>query len=161
MYWTITPLQSAWSYIYNEWSFIPIVLRTRELRPFYFVGASCPRLISECVTPKDLVVTSCTGLLKCWFLMHWKVDLMDHLNIQFFLLYISEHVLNLDENSSAPFGILEVLMILISAFITNSWEWFTMPANNYNAQSTPEATIGNTHPMPTNHDIPRIFTCGI
>jgi hypothetical protein len=40
----------------------------------------------------------------------------------FSLLYISEHVLNLDENSSAPFGILEVLMILISAFITNSWE---------------------------------------
>jgi hypothetical protein len=31
-------------------------------------------------------------------------------------LYISEYVLNLDENSSAPFGILEVLMILISAF---------------------------------------------
>jgi hypothetical protein len=23
---------------------------------------------------------------------------------------------------------LEALMILISAFITNSWEWFTMPA---------------------------------
>jgi hypothetical protein len=38
------------------------------------------------------------------------------------LFYISEHVLNLDENSSAPFGILEVFMILISAFITNSWE---------------------------------------
>jgi hypothetical protein len=35
-------------------------------------------------------------------------------------LYIYEHVLNLDENSSAPFGILEVLMISISAFITNS-----------------------------------------
>jgi hypothetical protein len=31
-------------------------------------------------------------------------------------LYISEHVLNLDENSSAPFGILEMLMILISAY---------------------------------------------
>jgi hypothetical protein len=58
--------------------------RTRELRPFYFVCASCPRLISECVTPKDLVVTSCTGLIKCWFLMHWKVELMEHLNIQFF-----------------------------------------------------------------------------
>jgi hypothetical protein len=40
----------------------------------------------------------------------------------FFLLYLSEHVVNLNENSSAPFGILEVLMILISAFITNSWE---------------------------------------
>jgi hypothetical protein len=36
--------------------------------------------------------------------------------------YISELVLNLDENSSAPFRSLEVLMILISAFITNSWE---------------------------------------
>jgi hypothetical protein len=38
----------------------------------------------------------------------------------FSFLYIYEHVLNLDENSSAPFGILEVLMILISAFIMNS-----------------------------------------
>jgi hypothetical protein len=38
------------------------------------------------------------------------------------LLYNSEHVLNLDENSNAPFRILEVLMILISALITNSWE---------------------------------------
>jgi hypothetical protein len=42
------------------------------------------------------------------------------LEYPFSLLYISEHVLNLDENSSAPFGILEVLMILISAFNTNS-----------------------------------------
>jgi hypothetical protein len=48
--------------------------------------------------------------------MHRKADLMGHLNIQFSLLYISEHVLNLDENSSAPFGILEMLMILISAY---------------------------------------------
>jgi hypothetical protein len=54
--------------------------------------------------------------------MHWKVDLMEHLNIQFFLFYIFEHVLNLDKNSSATFGILEVLMILTSAFIMNSWE---------------------------------------
>jgi hypothetical protein len=37
-------------------------------------------------------------------------------------MYISEHVLNLDENNNAPFGILEVLMILISAFFMNSWE---------------------------------------
>jgi hypothetical protein len=61
-------------------------------------------------------------------LMHWKVDLMEHLNIQFFLFVHLWTLLNLDENSSAPFGILEVLMILISAFITKSWEWFTMPA---------------------------------
>jgi hypothetical protein len=85
LYWIIALLHSAWSYLSNEWSCIPIRLQTRELRPFYFVGASCPMLISECVTPKDLVVTSYTGLLKCWILMHWKVDLMEHLNIQFFL----------------------------------------------------------------------------
>jgi hypothetical protein len=54
--------------------------------------------------------------------MHWKEDLMDYFNIQFSLFYISEYVLNFDENSSAPFGIFEVLMILISAFTTNSWE---------------------------------------
>jgi hypothetical protein len=128
MYWIIAPLQIAWNYLSNERSFILIGLRTKELHPFYFVGASCPRLISKWMTPKDLVVTFCTGLLKCWFLMHWKVDLMEHLNIQFPLLYIPEHMLNINENSSAPFGILEVLMILISAFITNSREWFTIPA---------------------------------
>jgi hypothetical protein len=33
--------------------------------------------------------------------------------------------------------------------------------NNYNAQSSPEVTAENTHPTPTNHDIPKIFTCGI
>jgi hypothetical protein len=84
MYWTITPLQSTWNYLSNKWSFIPIRLGTRELRPFYFVSASCPGLISECVTPKELVVTSFMGLLKCWFLMHYKVYLMEHLPIQFF-----------------------------------------------------------------------------
>jgi hypothetical protein len=83
MYWIFTPLQIYWNDLSNEWSFIPIGLRTRELRPFYFVGASCPGLISECVTLKDLVVTSCMGLLKYLFLMHWNVDLMEHLDIQF------------------------------------------------------------------------------
>jgi hypothetical protein len=145
MYWIIAPLQSAWNYLSNEWSFTPIGLRTRELRPLYFVGASCPRLISECVTLKDLVVTSCTGLLKCWFLMHWKVDLMEHLNIQFSLFYISEHVLNLDENSSAPFGILEVLLSWFQLLLRNHGSDSPCLQNNYNAQSTPEVTVGNTH----------------
>jgi hypothetical protein len=53
-----------------------------------------------------------------------------------------------------------------------SWSWFQLLSrthgrdspclqNNYNLQSTPEVMVGNTHPMPTNHDIPTIFTCGI
>jgi hypothetical protein len=43
---------------------------------------NCPGLISERVTPKDLVVTPCTGLQKCWISMHWKEDLVELLNIQ-------------------------------------------------------------------------------
>ena len=83
MYWTVASLQNAWNYLSNEWSFIPIGLRTKELCPFYSVSASWPGLISERVTPKDLVVTPCTGLLKCWILMRWKENLMELLNIQF------------------------------------------------------------------------------
>jgi hypothetical protein len=116
--------------LYFQWVVIhPDRTPNKRVTPFLLCWCKLSQADFRSVTPKDLVVTSCTGLLKCWFLMHWKVDLMEHLNIQFVsFLYIYEHVLNLDENSSAPFGILEVLMILISAFITNSWEWFTMPA---------------------------------
>jgi hypothetical protein len=119
-----------WGFCRGLWAkvAIPIGLRTRELRHFYFISASCPGLISEYVTPKDLVVTSCTGLLKCWFWCIGKLTWWSTSISKLPLLYISEHVLNLDEHSSAPFRILEVLMILISAFITNSWEWFVMPA---------------------------------
>jgi hypothetical protein len=151
MYWIIAPLQSAWNYLSNEWSFISIGHRTRELRPFHFVGASCPGLISERVTSKDLVLTSCTGLLKCWFLRHWKVDLMEHFNIQFPLLYISEHVSRFWRCWWSWFQLL----------LRNHWSDSPCLQNNYNAQSTPEVTVGNTNPMPTNNDIPKIFTCGI
>jgi hypothetical protein len=62
--------------------------------------------------------------------------------------------------------------VLLLRFWRCWWSWFQLllwthgsdsPClqNNYNAQSTPKVTVGNTHPMPTNHDIPKIFTCGI
>jgi hypothetical protein len=62
--------------------------------------------------------------------------------------------------------------VLLLGFWRSWWSWFQLllwthgsdsPClqNNYNAQSTPEVTVRNTHPMPTNHDIPKIFTCGI
>jgi hypothetical protein len=62
--------------------------------------------------------------------------------------------------------------MLPSGFWRCWWSWFQLLSrthgrdspclqNNYNAQSTPEVTVRNTHPMPTNHDIPTIFTCGI
>ena len=40
--------------------------------------------------------------------------------LNFPLLYISEHVLNFDEDSGVSSGILEVLTILFSSFITSS-----------------------------------------
>jgi hypothetical protein len=54
--------------------------------------------------------------------MFWKEDLIELLNIQISFLHIYEPVLNLDEDSSVSFKILDVLTILTSAFITNSWE---------------------------------------
>jgi hypothetical protein len=65
--------------------------------------------------------------------------------------------------------------VLLSGVWRCWWSWFQLllwthgsdsPClqNNYNAQSTPEVTVGNTHsihPMPTNYDISKIFTCAI
>jgi hypothetical protein len=62
--------------------------------------------------------------------------------------------------------------VIPSGFWRCWWSWFQLLSrthgrdspclqNNYNAPSTPEVTVGNTHPMPTSHDIPTIFTCGI
>jgi hypothetical protein len=56
----------------------------KRVTPFSLCWCKVSQADFRCVTPKDLVVTSRAGLLKCWFLMHWKVDLMEHLNIQFF-----------------------------------------------------------------------------
>jgi hypothetical protein len=42
------------------------------------------------------------------------------------LLYISEHVPNLDEGSGVSSGILEVLTILFSSLIAITWERFVM-----------------------------------
>jgi hypothetical protein len=62
--------------------------------------------------------------------------------------------------------------VLLSGFWRCWWSWFQLLLwihgsdsprlqNNYNAQSTPKVMVGSTNPMPTNHDIPKIFTCGI
>jgi hypothetical protein len=170
MYLIIAPLQSAWNYISNEWSFISIGLRTRELRSFYFVGASCPELISESYTLFTLLVQD-SQRFGCNF------------------LHRSSRMLILDALESRLNGALEYLFfpfftslnmclilmktaVLLSGFWRCWWSWFQLllrthgsdsPClpNNYNAQSTPEVTVGNTYPMPTNHDIPKIFTCGI
>jgi hypothetical protein len=68
--------------------------------------------------------------------------------------------------------ILMITAVLLLGFRRCWWSWFQLLSrthgsdspclqNNYKAQSTPEVTVGNTQLMPTNHDIPTIFTCGI
>jgi hypothetical protein len=68
--------------------------------------------------------------------------------------------------------ILMKTVVLLSGFWRCWWFWFQLSLrthgsdspclqNNYNAQSIPEVTVRNTHPMPKNYDIPKIFTCGI
>jgi hypothetical protein len=62
--------------------------------------------------------------------------------------------------------------VLPSGFWMCWWSWFQLLSrthgsdspclqDNYNAQSTPEVKVRNTQPMPTNQDIPTIFTRGI
>jgi hypothetical protein len=54
----------------------------KRVTPFLLHQCKLSRLISERVTPNDLVVTPCTGLLKCWISMRWKEDFVVLLNIQ-------------------------------------------------------------------------------
>jgi hypothetical protein len=70
-------------------SFQRVVIRpdrtpNKRVTPFLLCWCKLSQADFRMCDAQDLVVTSCTGLLKCWFLMHWKVDLMEHLNIQFF-----------------------------------------------------------------------------
>jgi hypothetical protein len=54
--------------------------------------------------------------------MCWKEDFVKLLDTQ-----ISKHAPNLDEGSGVSSRILEVLTMLFSSFIANSWERFFMP----------------------------------
>jgi hypothetical protein len=58
------------------------LLRTRELRPFYFGDEIFPE-ISERATLNVFSITPCTGLQTRWFLMRWNGNLMELLNISF------------------------------------------------------------------------------
>jgi hypothetical protein len=75
-------LDSAQNFLSNESLFAQIVLRTRELRPFYFGDEICPE-ISERATLNVLSVTPCTGLQTRWFLMRWNGNLMELLDTSF------------------------------------------------------------------------------
>jgi hypothetical protein len=75
-------LHKAKNFLSNKSLFSQIGLRTRELRPFYFGDETRPE-ISERATLNVLSITPCTGLQTRWFLMHWKGNLMELLDISF------------------------------------------------------------------------------
>jgi hypothetical protein len=123
----------------------------KRVTPFWLHQCKLSRLISECVTPNDLVVTPCTDLLKCWISMHWKEDLVELLKTQIFLFCKS---LNM-----------RLILMKAAVFILAFWRcwrsYFHLSLlthgsdssclqNNSKAQSTPEVTVGNTHSMLTN-----------
>jgi hypothetical protein len=51
------------------------------------------KAISDCATLNVSAISPCTGVQNWWFLMCWKGDLKELLNITFLPLHISEHVL--------------------------------------------------------------------
>jgi hypothetical protein len=131
-----------------------------------------------------------TPFLLCWYKLSWAdFRMYDAQRFGCNFLHVSPKMLILDAFESRLTGALEypilpfctslnmclILMktaALLLGFWRCWWSWFQLllrthgsdlPClqNNYNAQSTPEVTVKNTDPMPTNHDIPKIFTCDI
>jgi hypothetical protein len=82
IYRNIDLLKSLWNYLSNVWSFIENGVQTRELCPFYFSAACCPKLISGRIALGDSGITACRNLRLSWFLICWNRNFMGLLNIQ-------------------------------------------------------------------------------
>jgi hypothetical protein len=67
IYRNIALLKSLWNYLSNVWSLIKNGVQTRELCPFYFSAACCPKLISGRVALGDSGITACRNLQLSWF----------------------------------------------------------------------------------------------
>jgi hypothetical protein len=82
IYRNIALFKSLWNYLSNVWSFIENGVQTRELCPFYFSAACCPKLISGRVALGDSGITACRNLRLSWFLICWNLNFMGLINIQ-------------------------------------------------------------------------------
>jgi hypothetical protein len=87
IYLNIALLKRLWNYLSNVWSFIENGVQTRELCPFYFSAACCPKLISGHVALSDSGITSCRNLQLSWFLIVWNRNFIVFLNIQKYLVF--------------------------------------------------------------------------
>jgi hypothetical protein len=82
IYRNIALLKSLWNYLSNMWSSIKNGVETRELCPFYFSVACCPKLISGRVALGDSGITACRNLRLSWSLIGWNLNFVGLLNIQ-------------------------------------------------------------------------------
>jgi hypothetical protein len=80
-------LKRLWNYLSNVWSFNQNGVQTRELCPFYFSAACCPKLISGRVALSDSGITSCRNLQLSWFFICWNHSFMGLINIQKYLVF--------------------------------------------------------------------------
>jgi hypothetical protein len=88
----IALLKSLWNYLSNVCSFIENRVQTRELCPFYFSAACCPKLISGRVVLGNSSITSCRNLRLSWFLICWNSNFMELLNIQkYSVFFLRDH----------------------------------------------------------------------
>jgi hypothetical protein len=76
IYQNIALFKILWNYLSNVLSFIKNGVQTRELCPFYFSDACCPKLISGRIALGDSVITACRNLLLSWFLICWNRNFM-------------------------------------------------------------------------------------
>jgi hypothetical protein len=93
IYWNIARLKSLWNYLSNMRSFIKNGVQTRELCPFYFSAACCPKLISGRVALSDSGITACRDLRLSWFLICWNCNFLGLVNIQKYSVFsFRDHV---------------------------------------------------------------------
>jgi hypothetical protein len=113
IYQNIALLKSLWNYPSNVWSFIKNGVQTRELCPFYFSAACCPKLISGRVALGDSGMTSCRNLQLSWFLICWNHSFMGLINIQNIQCFPFETTQNFDEIS----GFLRIDPVMLTILI--------------------------------------------
>jgi hypothetical protein len=83
--------------------------------PFYFGDEICPET-SERATLNVFSITPCTGLQICWFLMRWKDNLIELLNISFSSFLLLRTSSNIEEDSSIHRGIWRGWWFILQSF---------------------------------------------
>jgi hypothetical protein len=162
MYLNTPPSWSSWNYLSNEPLYAWNGFRTRELCLFYSGDTICSRLISDCAALNVSVVSPCTGLQNWWFLMRWKGDLKDLLNINFSsIVYLWTRAQILMENSDFPLKPCRWLTILIAIGQELMGTLLHAYKNKSNAHSTPGVMVGSRNNYQQTKCIPKILTCGI